>query len=835
MLLTDRGTYNPPMQYLHIRQLCQILACLAAVSCGSAGAQIADVAQQKFVRQLMDRQLYGMAESYCLNRLEQANTPATQAQWVLLLTDCWHHRSWREESGSRQSLLNLTATRITEFLQSNVVPPVLELRLRLQQSRSLLLMVQQDAFIDDAGRLSRGAPSVPAAAAMASRSKQQAVHLQTAQDVVDALLLQLEQIRRDLDAVAVRVIRNEARILLADIHLQQALQVQSAERRERHLQQAEEIAESLVKASTDIDVPQTARRILVSVLAARGQTESAGLRAEALRASAVGARQEMAALRTEVRLLLSEQQASQALSLLQSWKVPDITVLAEWQYLTAEAHLAVYELVDQLDRPGEQDSAIESCRNAFRRARANATGVWLEATQVAESRFQNVQLMGVTAADLSETVNELVAAGQSEQASKHLDGVLQSLPARLVGTAAHGTLLARRGELAVAALDYDNAVPLLTRALEMVSNTALAAPTDLLRCFALGQQWKQRAEDMRLREVYESALREHIEAYGAQPTVVDARRWLILLYTESAPIAAAQQHLALMQDLSEPAEQTLQLSLAAELLFTSWTNTSETAAGQPQPFEELRESADELAAGGQISAEVRAVAGTFSEAARVLVEARGGAAMQTSLKRLLEFQRVFADYLTTHPDIDPTDPLDTAIRAAAARGLTATLVCQARQAAGASVIEKLVAQITGLSALERSAAARYAMHCLAESAPYHPGDVAIARIIPTILPTLNAADATLAECLDLLEVVSRTSRVSGDEAPLESLLETAVTLARSSDDYRRIAVAVAGNGVGVDSSAPPSESVRRFLAPYGAKLRIGKRAVAGSLSSACGW
>ena len=288
------------------------LLCLMAlflITGAAACGQGVETADHRFVHGLMDRQLYGLAESYCLAQFEQTATAGGKAQWVLTLTDCWKHRSWQEEHSSRDSLLKLAAARITEFLASTVVPPGLELRLRLQQIHCLMLIPHQERIVRRAAHLHRVHQQPSTGDESSSKL------LETTERLTTAMLRQLEEIKQDLDPGVVRALRSEAKLLLAQIHLLQGQATEKSSERAAFLRKSQDLAESLARSGPDLRIPILAQIVLIRILQAQEELDAALLRVQALRGQSSAVSHQLAAVQLSIELQLQQQRGNAALQL----------------------------------------------------------------------------------------------------------------------------------------------------------------------------------------------------------------------------------------------------------------------------------------------------------------------------------------------------------------------------------------------------------------------------------------------------------------------------------------------------------------------------------------
>ncbi|MEZ6059141.1 MAG: hypothetical protein R3C19_02150 [Planctomycetaceae bacterium] len=166
----------------------------------------ADRMEARFVDQISRRLLFETAEQHCRQQIAAQSDAERQAFWHLKLCDVYRRHAWFASAANRQSLLAQSVETITLFLESAVVSPETELLLRLDQVSSLKLIAETSAVIDRAGHLvsSTNHDSEPHKADQPSLAT-----IDKGIELADALMTQLETVRRNLDSEAVRDIRGK--------------------------------------------------------------------------------------------------------------------------------------------------------------------------------------------------------------------------------------------------------------------------------------------------------------------------------------------------------------------------------------------------------------------------------------------------------------------------------------------------------------------------------------------------------------------------------------------------------------------------------------------------
>lgn len=743
---------------------------LALATSATVVAAPPDEAHLQFVRQLMDRQLYGLVEGHCVRQIQAARTPDSAAVWQTLLVSSLQRRSWTEPSESRQSLLRYAVDSITEFLSHNIVSPEADLQLRLLQVRSLLLLLEQEEILSRAGKL-QGVigPSGPAALPPAvSPAAHQAITtiLDNCESLLNDLNHQLSQIQRDLDPPSVRGIRSESRLLLAAIALWRAKNSAEPDLKEEYLAAAENEASVLSRLSGDRDVSHNALCLLAEVCLERGDDQGAQLRIAALsgRASGIDERADAATLR--VRHLLTIGDTAAATALLRdaaSWFPPALR--GRLPYFACEVALSEFVLLDRLSEPIRRSESARATREAFQLSLEAGSGLWNEAVQRAKSRFDRIEQLGVDTADVLEDIENRTANNDHQSAADVLDQFLRSSP-RHLSAVGRGTLLARRGELAIALSDWDTARQLMTEAEELLRTSErpdLAAAASALKCFTLGRQWQYKSHDAAGRSVYESALNDHLRRYPDTPSARTVREWLILLERRTNPARAVASLLEQAGSRSTPAESCSDLAAAGQTVI-------ELLLDQTQPDPRLNElvARYQKSVGGYI-ADISAVAPEITAQLRVdstlisLMQDPGGtrdweqlrATVAESVARLTPNQAApprQAQQLST-------DALPEWRRSQAAVTL---LICTARATLDSRQTTPIIETLTARPLAERVALLRILARQIDVAEVHRPGDVALASTMTTLLPIDEIQNLDTSSLKALLPAAAAAACVSGE-------------------------------------------------------------------------
>lgn len=756
----------------------------------------ADESSRQFVRRLMERRQFGLAENFCQKRLQSAATPSRQAVWETLLVECLQRRSWQEDSASRGPLLHYAAERVTEFLQQTVVPPVAELRLRLLQIRTLIVLAEQQDVVDRAGRRHRRSAMTDVAGAVATvrRNDHIAAVLESAAGRTAALRDQLQQIQRDLPPTVVRAMRNEARLAQAEIALYRSHHATDPQQRHEWLQEAEHEAEALLRNAAATAVHHAARQVVAAAAMERSDADAAALRVDALESQAASTTEHMDAVASRVHLLLSDSRTRAAAERLRTaaarFRFPDDRM----HYLACEVALADFELIDQLSDTSQRGRAAESVEERLQRARSATQGVWRDAVERTALRFDHVRILGVAAADLLESVDRFVADGDAAAAARELDRILRQLPAGISSTA-EGMLRTRRGELSVSLQEWPEAAGHLSEARALLTTAGrddLAAAASALRCYAIGRHWQQELDDRQRQQEYDLALVDHISRYPKAPPTATVREWLIRLRRHTQPLSAAAELLHLAEQRGTAANAATDMTHAAVLLIQRISGPGDLTESQPdadpivQSFLEhewwSRTSADDSTPESTVAFAMRTLVvlfvdgppdGDWQQSAEVLragLRELPSAASATDSSQHTE---------NRHPASDP--PLSTVpplIR-------TGLLLCEARGSVDSSRTTPLIRDLSGRPFSDRRTAARLLAPQLRAETP-RPGDTAIAQAIQRLLDPRDVAGLAASDALELLPTLLRAAEVTGRSESAAAVLDRLADENLSANELTRI-------------------------------------------------
>ncbi|MBC7965988.1 MAG: hypothetical protein H7Z17_08695, partial [Fuerstia sp.] len=513
--------------------------------------QIAD-GEREFVQQLQSRQFFDLAEQFCVRQSESGRTPDERAGWQMMLADCREKHAWTLREPGRTQILTHAVESITQFVRKESPSAELDLLLRVRQIEILSTIAVIDAACAEFGP--KIAPQPLAKQAIAEGLQ-----------LAEAMLLQIGQIRKDIESDVARAARDRTRYVVAELLLMQARQNPTdAEIRGR----ATAAAEQLMKSSGD-EMRFHARRLQGESLLDKKDFKAFDLSMKSMTSMSENEAQQIAVAVLKIRGLLRRDQPSEALQLCLDLEKQPLRS-QELNTLRLASLLNLFELLYQLDAADLRQKTADEFRLLHRRLSPASNGVWRDCCDRIALRFGHVEKFGPEAATAVESVADLIAAGDLPAARKSLQEMRSSFERASPQIAA--TLSMQAGDLAIrlndwsaAEADLDSAVGLF-RAAKIPEQEAAS---DLLRIYAMGRHWDAEVSapsETRntLEAAYRTALEQHLAKYPDSATTANVREWRALLIRATDPVAAADELLALTNDATN--HQSLLLIQAGEIL-----------------------------------------------------------------------------------------------------------------------------------------------------------------------------------------------------------------------------------------------------------------------------
>lgn len=838
---------NPDTLLRNMKTLIRTMigSCLSAagllLSAGNAQAQRDGEAE--FVRQLLARNMFHSAEQFSEQNLLRATTVDEKADWQRTLSDCYAAHAWQEPSVNRTGLMDHTIEQITEFLQANIVHPERELRLRLQQIELLIQSVRMQDTVDQAGtwlthpdRTPPGSSQPkPAQPGTAQGPDFRTSRLDQALVLAEGLLKQLEQIRRDLDAISVRQLRERTRIAIAEIHTLQTLSTHidpttTPDTQSGVVSKADELTQQLARSTADEEL-----RFRIAVLAAelqlyRHDYKTLELRLGVLNNPSLTTTQQVTQISLQVRSALRQGHPSDGIEILQNVPAALRTSSQELQALELEALLASYETISILDKPEPRRLAEEQFLKRSEELQVRLNGVWLDCANAAFRRFQRVRRFGVEAVDVMADVEQLEVSGNHQDAIASIQRLLSDSKARL-SDSVRTALTLKTGELCVQTSDWQAAETHLTAAKNMATaqnDVASAAAADLLNIFVMAQNLPKAQPDTAAHEQYRTALSQHLQNYSGLPTETRAREWMALFLKTRSPLESAAQYLSIYQatHVSQPSAAFVSLLECGRLL--------NAIPQQQQPSEtpdRLRLAAIQkefLSAAGEATNTAKSVTNpptVSDELASDEPAVKESATGEQGTELILLAAEVQLKSLNKLSSVDDWNQLRNWLDQFPARVSTLTLPAEqsrwwnaryhvvrlihaAYGKADQQIIAESLAPVSQLPPEDKLRCIE-ALHAFHTADPKHPGDLILANSVLSLSsdlvdlitkPGWKPSTTPFVSIVRLFEQQSLAGQRTGKHSARDRLLSVILTQALTPEDMQKIAVLIAANG-SIDVSA----------------------------------
>ncbi len=501
---------------------------------GAAVAQIStqrriDEIEGQFLTELLDRQLFELAEEYCLDRLDQRQNAESLAYWTDRLCTAYRQHTWLESGPNRTALTQTAVKTITTFLSIHVASPEAELTLRLNQVELLLNLIQIDFYLTRVGH--RG-----------PRDKYQFPHLQAlntrierATQLVESLDEQMNRVGRQLARDPVSRLRERARRITAE------LEVVRVVLNEQNPTDAMKQLYRLERSARTDSTRWVALTLQAELQLAAGDFERNDLTLRRIDDQFPERSDEVSQLR--VRALIRKGQPTEALRLIDSIHPLNVAVRgASRDVLRLESMLQLRVLAGQLQDAELILNTDDRFNRVAERSRAWPPSVQRDAVQSLIATYGLVRTVGAEIAHLVEHVEMLQAAGMQDDAIRELQRALRILRPD-ASLRSRGAIYLALGELHVSQESWDDAIGSLKLATEHLGQAKLtdsASRADLLRSFCIGQQWRRTPSDTAAHAAYVDALTHHRSQWKDQKSWVTATDWLIQVYQQTEPLLACE-------------------------------------------------------------------------------------------------------------------------------------------------------------------------------------------------------------------------------------------------------------------------------------------------------
>lgn len=501
-----------------------------------------DAARQReddlFIRNLTERGLHGLAEHHCREMRNRAPTADAKAEWQIRLAAVYEQHAWFADATSRQELLNQCVDELNEFLTKNPVSPESELRLRFQQVRTIRTSVRVAFVITEAGHLSAAGRN--AFLSGTDRPIDPTEHFENVQngiELIEKSLQQLENIRSELPAGAVRNLREEARLLLAELYL---LKSRFHEKEgQQHIREsrdkASELLNLIMRSAGTPGTKYSARWFLAELFLLSDSGDEFEAQIRLLQSVRRTAEQPLPEF-LMVRHVLKQQEAERARQLLQDADAGTALQRQQTEWLRLESLLVLRQLAEQLDDPQLIAETSQQFVSTSQQTQGLTSGVFGDAINLVIRRFELVEAVGVSVADLIEQVDLRRSQGKTEEALQLIEFTLQQLPPEGPDHS-RAALLLHAGEVLIDLRRWEAAHQKLAEAAKLFGTSqrpSEQATADLLRIFAMAQLLASKNAAIS-RQQYTDALEQHLSRFTDEPTVRTARQWLLRIIENDRP------------------------------------------------------------------------------------------------------------------------------------------------------------------------------------------------------------------------------------------------------------------------------------------------------------
>ena len=549
------------------RVFINVLLTLLVLQATMVTAPADDIAdgERDFVKQLQAKQFYDLAEQFCERQSENCRTADDRAAWQLMLADSREQHAWILKEPGRTQLLTHVVQTITKFVRNEPPRAELDLLLRVRQIEILATIARIDATVSEFGP--KAGPS-PLAAQAITEGWQQS----------QAMLEQIDQIRKVIESSVAKAARDRTRYVAAELLLFQSRQRPGdASLRTK----AAEAAEQLMRASGDDDMRFRARSLLAESLLDNKDIKGFDLSVTSLTSTAASSAQQIAVAELRIQGLLRRDQPSEALQTLLDLEKQGLRS-ERLSMLRLASLLSLSELLTRLDSAELRQKTAGEFRLLNARLTPASKGVWRDCCDRIALRFGHVEKFGVEAATAIESIGDLLAAGDLAAARNALLAMRPRFERSSPEIAA--TILMQAGDIAVRMSDWQAAETDLKAAVELfqtTKNLEQSAASDLLRIYAMGRSWDVAATHAdqnhgTLEAAYRAALDQHLATFAESPTTAKAHEWRAMLNRATDPVTAAEELVSLIDGIGE--DEPMLLVQSGEILLEAIFDSKSTVS-----------------------------------------------------------------------------------------------------------------------------------------------------------------------------------------------------------------------------------------------------------------
>ena len=556
-----------------------------------AADAMADRADQVFLQQLTERGFFQLAEQHCRAMISAAATSQQRAGWHLRLSDTNQKRAWAVPGAGRISILNQTVDDLTDYLNTNAPPPESNLQIRLRIARAMSQSVRMALVISEAGHTFRRVGKANNVSPL-PEAKHHKATLERGTAMLDGLLKHLEQTRKEIDPDEARVIREQGRLALGEIHVLQWRLNQHAHEASALQEQATQLLTQCQRSSKDSQLKHRASWLLAELSLYAGDSEDFQIQIRSLYNTYTPTPFGLPEF-LSIRDFLFRQEATAALKLAKSTTPRTSLQREQLEWLKLEAILGLRDLADQLADEELAERVTQEFSTQRIRSSKLCRGLFRDACENTIRRFELVNEVGSDVADMIERIEYERSQQQNDTALRLIDLSLARLSP--VGTErSRGALELRAGEILLDLKHWSRAIDRLQRASELLAVADMKreeAAADLLRIFAMAQLIGMPGKDYEIdNEAYIAALENHLSKYSEEATSARAREWLQKIVAADDPGRAAALILERISTQQNAAEKAKLFQQAGSLLRNAPTENKELSETRKEFLRQLEDN-----------------------------------------------------------------------------------------------------------------------------------------------------------------------------------------------------------------------------------------------------
>lgn len=507
-----------------------------------------------FLNQLLRRNLFRVARTYCETQQDRAINADESAAWSRKLANVVNEQSWTLNDSGRNEMLNEQIGQLESTLSDSSLSLPSRLRVRFSQIRLIVTGLEIRLVLNRAGHLSTRQNGVRELLLKQGNSAEERLsETDPAVDVLEKLLNDIRKYKSEF-ADDFSELRDEASLLKAELHAARARLVRLFDdSASNETAKAISLADSVLRSTRLPSHKRRAYELKAICLAETDSLSELDLHLRRLNSMFPESTRQLHHF-LAVESKLKRQDADGAIEELSRFEPTTSHNRQKAAWLRTEAALIRYETASELRDQKLMKTAHREFNATFEESRQLTLGVFRSVLRGIYRRFELIQSVGVDVADLIEQVEEYRNIGKSSEALNLIDVALRRLPHDARRPRAALNLTA--GELLLEQSKFKEAIDRLESAgidFRKTEDEPREAAADLLRIYAIAQQLKSNSSG-ELRHRYETSLRDHLKNFPQQPSSGKARRWLIAILGERAPLDAFKllnQQLEFETDVAE--------------------------------------------------------------------------------------------------------------------------------------------------------------------------------------------------------------------------------------------------------------------------------------------